>query len=153
MIKKSILASTLFLLLASSTLLAETLTKSDLDDVNGNWHLRVLDGHNVKKARAIVDFHAKQMIINGFDGCNRISGHLKVTNKSTFYSQLHSSRMACRQNVHQYTSKRLKAAIKEGFTITKGTRYGIEGITIKSKNHDLFFKKMGGAGSITDYLK
>ena len=153
MIKKSIVVSTLFFLLSGSTLLAETVSKSDLDDVNGNWHLRVADGHNVKKARAIVDFHAEQMILEGFDGCNRISGHLKVAGDSTFYSKLHSSRMACRQNIHRYASKRVKAVIKEGFSITKGTRYGIEGITLKSKHHDLFFKKMGGTGSIIDMIK
>jgi heat shock protein HslJ len=146
----------IFTLLASllgTTLMASSLTKNDLSDVNGNWHLRVLDGHNVKKARAIVDFHAEQMIIEGFDGCNRISGYLKAQGQSTFYSKLRSSRMACRQNIHRYTSQRVKAAIKEGFTITKGTRFGIEGITLKSKHHDLFFKKMGGTGSIMDMIK
>ena len=153
MLKHKKLLSTLLLSLLGTGLMANSLTKDDLSSVNGNWHLRVVDGHNVKKARAIVDFHSKQMIIDGFDGCNRISGYLKLAGKSTFYSKLRSSRMGCRQNVHRYTSKRIKATIKEGFTITKGKRYGTEGITLKSKNHDLFFKKMGGTGSITDYLK
>jgi len=146
----------IFTLLASlfgTTLMASSLTKNDLSDVNGNWHLRIADGHNVKKARAIIDFHAEQMIIEGFDGCNRISGYLKAQGQSTFYAKLRSSRMGCRQNIHRYTSQRVKAVIKEGFTITKGTRYGIEGITLKSKNHDLFFKKMGGTGSIMDMIK
>jgi len=83
------------------------------------------------------------MIINGFDSCNRISGTLKVKGKSTFSSKLKTTRMACRKSIHKYVSKRFHAAINEGFTITEGTRYGIDGITLKSKNHDLFFKKMG----------
>ena len=148
------LLATLLISFLGTTLMANSLTKSDLSDVDGNWHLRVVDGHNVKKARAIIDFHAKSMIIEGFDGCNRISGYLKIQGESTFYSKLRSSRMGCRQNVHRYTSKRVKATIKEGFTITKGKRYGIDGMTLKSKHHDLFFKKMGGeTGSFTDYLK
>ena len=153
MINKTILTTAIFMSLLSTDLLSGAITAKDLTDVNGNWHLRVLDGHNVQKARAILDFHSKQMIINGFDGCNRISGVLKTHGSTVFNSQLKSSRMGCRQNIHRYTSKRLKAAIKEGFTITRNTRYGIEGITIRSKHHDLFFKKMGGTGSLLDYVK
>ena len=153
MLKHKKLLTTLLLSLMGTGLMANALTKNDLSDVNGNWHLRVADGHNVKKARAIVDFHAEQMILEGFDGCNRISGYLKSKGESTFYAKLRSSRMGCRQNIHRYTSKRVKATIKEGFTITKGKRYGIEGITLKSKHHDLFFKKMGGTGSVLDMIK
>ena len=150
---KTIVATALFMSLLSTNLFSEVMTAKDLSDVNGNWHLRTADGHDVKKARAILDFHSTQMIINGFDGCNRISGVLKTQGSTVFYAKLQSSRMGCRQNIHRYTSKKVKAAIKEGFTITKGTRYGVEGITLRSKHHDLFFKKMGGTGSITDYIK
>jgi len=153
MIKHKNLLAALFISFLGTGLAANSLTKSNLSSVDGNWHLRVVDGHNVKKARAIIDFHAKSMIIEGFDGCNRMSGYLKVQGQNTFYSKLRSSRMGCRQNIHRYTSKRVKAAIKEGFTITKGKRYGTEGITLKSKNHDLFFKKMGGTGSMLDLIK
>jgi len=153
MMKKAILGTALFVSLLTTDLLAGAITSQELKEVNGNWHLRVADGHDVKRARAIVDFHAQQMVLDGFDGCNRISGHLKVQGPNLFYAKLHSSRMACRQNIHRYTSKRVKAVIKEGFTITRGTRYGIEGITLRSKHHDLFFKKMGGTGSILDSLK
>jgi len=143
MLKIKIFLFTLLLSLCTTVLSAGTITVDDLSDLNGNWHLRALDGHEVRKARAILDFHAQQMIINGFDSCNRISGTLKVKGKSTFSSKLKTTRMACRKSIHKYVSKRFHAAINEGFTITEGTRYGIDGITLKSKNHDLFFKKMG----------
>jgi len=143
MLKKRIFISTLLIYLFSTILLADTITINNLNNINGNWHLRALDGHEVRKARAILDFHTEKMIINGFDSCNRISGTLKVNGKNIFSSKLTATRMLCRQSVHRYVSKRFHEAINEGFTITKGTRYGIEGITLKSKNHDLFFKKMG----------
>ena len=150
---KKILLTTLFVSLLSTNTFADLLTKDSLNSIKGNWHLRVIDGHDVKKARAILDFHPEQMIINGFDGCNRISGYLKAHSDTVFNAELRKSRMACRQAIHRYASKRLNAAIKEGFTITEGERYGMEGITLRSKHHDLFFKKMGGTGSIIDYLK
>ena len=143
MLKKKIFISILLLSFFTTVISAETISVDDLSDLNGNWHLRAMDGHEVRKARAILDFHAQQMTINGFDSCNRISGTLKVNGKSTFSAKLSSTRMACRQSIHRYVSKRFHAAINEGFTITEGTRYGIDGITLKSKNHDLFFKKMG----------
>jgi len=143
MLKKKIFISALLLSLCSTVLLAGNVTVDDLSDLNGNWHLRAMDGHEVRKARAILDFHAEQMIINGFDSCNRISGTLKVNGKTTFSSKLTTTRMACRKSIHKYVSKRLHETINEGFTITEGTRYGIDGITLKSKDHDLFFKKMG----------
>ena len=143
MLKTKIFISILLISLLSTIVSADAITVDDLSDLNGNWHLRALDGHEVRKARAILDIHAQQMIINGFDSCNRISGTLKVNGKSTFSAKLTSTRMACRQSVHRYVSKRFQAAINEGFTITEGKRYGIDGITLKSKNHDLFFKKMG----------
>jgi len=143
MLKKKIFLSTLLLSLYSTVLSAGTVTIDDLSDFNGNWHLRAMDGHEVRKARAILDFHAEQMMISGFDGCNRISGTIKANSKTTFSSKLASTRMECRQSLHRYVSKRFHSAINEGFTITEGRRYGIEGITLKSKSHDLFFKRMG----------
>jgi heat shock protein HslJ len=150
---KKILLTTLFVSLLSTNTFADLLTKDSLNSIKGNWHLRVLDGHDVKKARAIIDFHSRKMFIDGFDSCNRFSGYLKVKAQNTFYSKLKSSRMACRQNIHQYTSQRMKTTIEEGFTITEESRYGIDGITLKSKSHNLFFKKMGGTGSILDIIK
>jgi heat shock protein HslJ len=143
MLKKKIFIFILFLSFYNTILSAETVTVNDLSDLNGNWHLRAMDGHEVRKARAILDVHAEQMIVNGFDGCNSIYGILKAHNKITFSATLTSTRMACRQSIHRYVSKRLHKTIQEGFTITKGKRYGVEGITLKSKNHDLFFKRMG----------
>jgi heat shock protein HslJ len=82
-------------------------------------------------------------MLSGFDSCNRISGTLKTENKTTFSSTLRTTRMACRQSIHSYVSKRVQQAINEGFTISEGKRYGVDGITLKSKSHDLFLKKMG----------
>jgi len=138
-----IIIFTLLISLFSTIVSADTITIDNLSDLNGNWHLRAMDGKEVRKARAILDVHAEQMVVNGFDGCNSIYGVLTAHNKTTFSATLTSTRMACRQSIHRYVSKRFHETIQEGFTITEGKRYGIEGITIKSKKHDLFFKKMG----------
>ena len=29
----------------------------DLNDLKGDWHLRVMDGYDVRKVQAILDFH------------------------------------------------------------------------------------------------
>ena len=143
MLKKKIFISTLLISLFSTIISANTITIDDLSDLNGNWHLRAMDGHEVRKARAILDFHAEQMMLSGFDGCNRFTGTIIANSKSNFSSKLASTRMACRQSIHRYVSKRFNETINDGFTISEGKRYGVEGITLKSKEHDLFFKKMG----------
>jgi len=142
MLYKKISILALLIFLSTNYLLAESQT-INLDDLNGNWHLRAMDGKEVRKARAILDFDVKKMQLSGFDGCNRISGTLKINTNTNFSSQLESTRMACRQNIHRYVSKRLHETVSEGFTITEGKRYGVNGITIKSSSHNLFFKKMG----------
>ena len=116
MLKKKIFISTLLISLFSTIISADTITLDDLSDLNGNWHLRAMDGHEVRKARAILDFHAKQMMLSGFDGCNRFTGALIANSKSNFSSKLASTRMACRQSIHRYVSKRLHETINEGFT-------------------------------------
>jgi heat shock protein HslJ len=143
MLKREKIISALLIAIFSIQISANNITVENLDDINGNWHLRVMDGKEVRKARAILDFHAEKMILNGFDSCNRISGTLKTDNNNTFSSTLMTTRMACRQSIHSYVSKRLHETISEGFTITENRRYGVDGITLKSKRHDLFFKKMG----------
>ncbi|MCF6206594.1 MAG: META domain-containing protein [Sulfurovum sp.] len=131
----------LLLLLGIATMLqAETV---DLNDLSGDWHLRVLDGHEVRKARAILDFKPEKMSIEGFDACNRISGKLTPIGNGSYKSRLKRTRMACRGNIHHYVSSRLIETIESGFTIKEETHYGIDGITIKSATHDLFFKRMG----------
>ena len=133
-----LLSATLFSLLATQ-IAAESI---DLDNLSGSWHLRVLDGGEVRKARAILDFDAKKMKLSGFDGCNRISGNLAKDTKEHYSAQLLSTRMACRESIHSYVSKRLHETVSEGFSIKEEKRYGVEGITIKSAKHDLFFKRM-----------
>jgi heat shock protein HslJ len=117
----------------------------DLDNLSGSWHLRVLDGGEVRKARAILDFDTKHMKLNGFDGCNRISGNLeKDISTQHLSAHLISTKMACRENIHSYVSKKLHETISEGFSIKEEKKYGIEGITLKSSKHELFFKRMEG---------
>jgi heat shock protein HslJ len=138
--KKSILV-TLMVSLCTTSLSAQT-QSVDLDALHGNWHLRSMDGKDVRKARAILDFDAKNMKLNGFDGCNRISSELK-TNSSTLQStKLATTRMECRQPIHSYVRSRLHKTVKEGFTVTKATQNGVEGILVKGSNHELFFKWM-----------
>jgi len=115
----------------------------DLEAVNGNWHLRIMDGMEVRKARAILDFDSKKMKLDGFDGCNRIAGKLIKNSDTNISSKLRSTRMECRQPIHSYVSKRLQETIREGFSITEAKRYGVNGISLKSPSHELFFRKMG----------
>lgn len=131
----------IFSLLSTHSIWAET-TSIDLNDLDGNWHLRVMNGMEVRKARAILDFDAKKMEIHGFDGCNRIMGRLQGNDKH-MTSQLMTTRMACRESIHTYVSQNLHKAISEGFSIIEEEKYGIEGITLKSPNYELFFKRMG----------
>jgi len=141
----------LFMTLSLTHIQAETKT-IDLSKLDGNWHLRIMDGMEVRKARAILDFDSKQMKISGFDACNQISGTLIKNSDLSMSSQLSSTRMACRQSIHRYVSQRLHETMKEGFNITKATRNGVEGITLKSAKHELFFGRMGHDDSLLDKL-
>ena len=141
MLYKKTLISTLLVSLCTSYLSAGT-KSIGLDDLHGNWHLRTMDGKDVRKVRAILDFDAKNMKLNGFDGCNRMSSELKTNNKTLKSTKLAATRMGCRQSIHSYVRKRLHRTVKEGFTVTEATQNGIDGILIKSSKHELFFKWM-----------
>ncbi|MCW8822363.1 MAG: META domain-containing protein [Sulfurovum sp.] len=142
MLYKKTLIVTLIASLWTSYLPAQTKTV-DMNDLQGNWHLRSMDGKDVRKARAILDFDAKHMKLNGFDGCNRLSGELTTNNETIISTKLAATNMECRESIHSYVRKRLHKTMKEGFTVTESTQNGIKGITIKSTKHELFFKKMG----------
>ena len=137
---KQTLIFTLISSLAMSQLNAEPI---DLDKLSGNWHLRVMDGMEVRKARAILDFDASKMHLSGFDGCNRITGTLENNSTNIMRAKLTSTRMACRENIHRWVSTRLHETVNKGFIVSEDTKYGIEGITIKSSEHELFFGRMG----------
>jgi len=126
--------------IATSQLIAKPI---DLHKLSGNWHLRVMDGMEVRKARAILDFDAEKMMLSGFDGCNRISGTLETNSTNNNMSaKLMSTRMACRENIHRWVSTRLHETVDQGFIVSEDKKYGVEGITIKSSKHELFFKRM-----------
>jgi len=115
----------------------------DKEDLNGTWHLRVMDGMEVRKARAILDFDMEKMKLSGFDGCNRIGGKLIINSKtSTRIPVLMATRMACRNKVQAWVSKRLHETLKEGYYVIEETKYGVKGMTLKSPSHELFFKRM-----------
>ncbi len=142
MLYKKIVIAGILITLATTNLTAKIQT-IDLDDLNGNWHLRVMDGMEVRKARAILDFNTEKMKLSGFDGCNRISGTLQKTGDANMSSKLSSTRMECRGNMQRYVSKRLHETVSEGFSVTEDTKYGVDGITLKSSSHELFFGRMG----------
>lgn len=122
------------------TLYTQTLMANEL---NGVWHLRVMDGMEVRKARAILDFDMEEMKFSGFDACNRIGGEIKkISDINTSIPMLFATRMDCREPIHSWVSKRLHETLKEGFTIKEEKKYGVEGITLKSPNHELFLKQM-----------
>jgi len=136
--KKLIVASLMITLLWSET---KTI---DLNKFNGNWHLRIMDGMEVRKARAILDFDIVKMKLSGFDGCNRIRGALQKNSDTNMTTpMLMSTQMACREPIHNWVSQRLHETLAEGFSITEAKRNGIDGIILKSPSHELFFKKMG----------
>ena len=136
--------------LSLTTIQADT-EPIDLSKLDGNWHLRIMDGMEVRKARAILDFDSAKMQISGFDACNQISGTLIKNGDLNMSAQLKSTRMACRQPIHSYVSKRLHETMQEGFKITETSRSGVDGITLKSSKHELFFGRMGES-SILDKL-
>jgi heat shock protein HslJ len=111
---------------------------------NGNWHVRVIDGKDVREARAILDLDLDEMKLSGFDACNRIEGRLIGQSEEDIYAEeLNTTRMACREPIHMWVRERLHKAIKEGFTIKEEEKYGIKGATLRSRTHELFLKKMG----------
>ncbi len=127
--------------LLTTQLSANTITP--LSTLSGSWHMRVLDGMEVRKARAILDFNAKKMRVDGFDSCNRISGILKQNPQTQQLStQLRTTDMECRGNIQKWVSTRLHETMSEGFTIKEEKKYGVKGITLKSSGHELFFKRM-----------
>lgn len=142
MLHKKSLIVTLMVAFSTAHLSAQT-ESIDLDDLDGNWHLRTMDGKDVRAARAILDFDSKHMRLSGFDGCNPMSSQLKSDNQTLSSKEITASDMACRESIHQYVRTRLHKTVKDGFSVSKTTQDGIEGITIKSSKHQLFFKKMG----------
>lgn len=141
MLTKKTLSLAMFVSLCTTNLSAQT-KNVDLNDLHGNWHLRSMDGKDVRKARAILDFDAKNMRLDGFDGCNRISSELKTNNKTLKSAKLATTRMGCRESMHSYVRTRLHKTVKEGFTVTKAKQNGVEGILVKGSKHKLFFKWM-----------
>jgi heat shock protein HslJ len=121
----------------------ESIDLNDLEDLDGNWHLRTMDGKDVRAARAILDFDAKNMKLSGFDGCSPMSSQLRANNQTLSSPKITATEMACRESIHAYVRARLHTTMKDGFSVYKTTQDGIEGITIKSSKHQLFFKKMG----------
>ncbi|MCF6244851.1 MAG: META domain-containing protein [Sulfurovum sp.] len=118
---------------------------SKMKDFEGAWHLRVLDGMEVRKARVIFDFTftSKKSKLSGFDGCNRISGDIKQSSETTLAIPLiMKTKMGCRGKMYRWTSKRVHQLLSEDFSIKEEKKYGVEGITIRSSKHELFFKKM-----------
>jgi len=143
MLYKKTLIIAMLVSLCTSYLTAELKT-TDLNKLDGNWHLRVMDDKEVRSARAILEFDSEKMRLSGFDGCNQISGVLRVISDTNMTSKLTATKMACREPIHTYVSKGLQETLAEGFSISEGRRSGVDGISIKSQNHELFFKKMGG---------
>jgi heat shock protein HslJ len=93
------------ILVTLTTLYTQTVTANDFD---GAWHLRVLDGMEVRKARAILDFDMDKMKLSGFDACNRIGGTLiKNSDSNMTTPMLRSTKMGCRGNIHNWVSNRL----------------------------------------------
>ncbi|AKF25255.1 hypothetical protein YH65_07510 [Sulfurovum lithotrophicum] len=135
-----------------STLFFASADSIPLNSLEGSWILRTMDGYKVLSARAILDFHAKHRKIDGYDGCNRIEGKLKLHTDDRYSSKLKTYRYECLNSTKRFVSTRLHQAIGEGFIIQKGKMKDEEGIVLKSEHHTLFFKKLGKS-SIIDHIK
>ena len=114
-----------------------------LKNLSGSWHMHLLDGKDVRKARAILDFDAKKMHISGFDACNQIEGVLVQNSSSYTVKSMKIRTMPCRQSIHSRVKQYLHQVLKHPFTLKKVTRNGIEGLLIQGERHRLFFKHMG----------
>ena len=135
------LKRSLVILLLSTLLWSENNTSNP---INGNWHLRMIDGKDVRKARAIFDLDLDTMNLSGFDACNRMNGKLiQKSENNISVPALITTRMACREPIHIEVSKQVHQLLKEGFIIIEEKKDGIEGLTIKSPSYEFFFKKMG----------
>ena len=132
-----------FLWIMLGTLLIVHAQEADIKILKGDWHLKVMDGLNVRKARAILDFHPDGMRLEGFDSCNRITGKLHKHKDGTYTATLTTTRMACRNRLTSFVSEKLHETLEMPFQIISEARYGMSGITIKNNRHDLFFKRMG----------
>jgi len=133
----------LFFAATTLTLLFGSTDSLSLNNLDGSWILRTMDGYKVSKARAILDFNAKHKKIDGYDGCNRIEGTLKRHTNNQYSSKLTTYRYECLNSTKQFVSVRLQKAIAEGFTIQKAKIQGEKGILLQSIHHKLFFKRMG----------
>jgi heat shock protein HslJ len=133
----------LFFITLISSLLFSAEESISLETLEGSWLLRTIDGYQVSKARAILDFNAKRNKIDGYDGCNRIEGKLKLRKDNRYTSNLAIYRYECKNTTKRFVSSRLQSTITEGFSIQKGKMQGEDGILLKSTHHTLFFKKMG----------
>jgi len=148
----------LFIALLSSFVYAESLDIDDFEDTfEGTWHLRVMDGMEVRKARAIVDFtietnttennasddNITQTIkLSGFDSCNRITGKVQEHDGNLTVPIILSTKMGCRGKIHRWVSKRLQQTLKENFILLEEKKYDTQGMSMKSASHELFFKRM-----------
>jgi heat shock protein HslJ len=131
---------TILLFLLHSVLVANSI---NLKTLNGAWHMQYLDGKDVRKARAILEFDAKKMHLSGFDACNQIEGLLVKNSSSYTVKSMQIRTMPCRQSIHRRVKRYLHKVLKHPFTLKKVTHNGIKGLLIQSKKHKLFFKHMG----------
>lgn len=142
MFHQKMFALSLVFLLGNGSVFAQD-NSVKLEELDGNWHLRNIDGKGARKARAILEFDSQKMAISGFDGCNKITGTLIAASDTNLSSKLTATKMACRKAIHVQASKALHETLAEGFTVVRATSNGVEGVLIKSQHHQLFFKKMG----------
>ena len=62
-----------------------------------------------------------------------------------------STKIACRESIHVWVSKRIRAVLKEGFHIFRAKAYCVKGMVHKSLSHELFFKEDGEGLTIFEY--
>lgn len=133
----------LLTIITSSALLAEE-NSVKLKELDGNWHLRSVDGNGTRKSRTILEFDSTKMHISGFDGCNKISGRLNASSENNMSSMLIATKMGCRNQKQALASHALHETLAEGFSVLRASSNGVDGILLKGQHHQLFFKKMGG---------
>lgn len=70
--------------------------ETDKNTIHSKWELNVLDGEQIKINKSIFIDLTEDDIVNGFIGCNRLTGSYSITNESQIkFNELATTRMVC----------------------------------------------------------
>ncbi len=72
------------------------INETDKNTIHSIWELNILDGKQIKSNKSIFIDLTEDNRINGFIGCNRLTGSYTITNESQIrFKELATTRMVC----------------------------------------------------------